>query len=110
MWRGFALRIKVEPLSSPPAKVPGATTRPRGGLQAVRFDGVRVAFVVEGGAYPAIERADLGVNAGEFVAIVGAQRLRQDHASQSRRRIDRAVVGPDRNPRPAASGERGIAV
>jgi NitT/TauT family transport system ATP-binding protein len=38
---------------------------------AVHFEGLRVAFVVEGGAYTAVERADLTVHEGEFVAIVG---------------------------------------
>ena len=66
------MRIKVEPLSSPPAKANrGHNPAAGGGMQAVRFDGVRVAFVVEGGSYPAVERTDLGVDAGEFVAIVG---------------------------------------
>jgi NitT/TauT family transport system ATP-binding protein len=40
-------------------------------VPAVRFDGVRVAFVMEDGAYTAVERADLDVADGEFVAIVG---------------------------------------
>jgi NitT/TauT family transport system ATP-binding protein len=38
---------------------------------AVRFAGVRVAFAMEGGAFTAVERADLDVVDGEFVAIVG---------------------------------------
>jgi NitT/TauT family transport system ATP-binding protein len=38
---------------------------------AIRFDGVRVAFLMEGGAFTAVERADLDVADGEFVAIVG---------------------------------------
>jgi NitT/TauT family transport system ATP-binding protein len=43
----------------------GATAMP------VRFDGVRVAFLVEGGTYTAVERADLTIGEGEFVSIVG---------------------------------------
>ena len=42
-----------------------------GAVPAMSFERVRVAFLVEGGAYPAIEQADLEVQAGEFVAIVG---------------------------------------
>src|ERR1700674_2298597 len=38
---------------------------------ALRFDGVRVAYHVVGGPYTAVERADLVVGDGEFVAIVG---------------------------------------
>jgi len=38
---------------------------------AIRFDRVRVAFLMEGGAFTAVERADLDVADGEFVAIVG---------------------------------------
>jgi NitT/TauT family transport system ATP-binding protein len=38
---------------------------------AVRFDRLRVAFLIEGGAFTAVERADLSVADGEFVAIVG---------------------------------------
>jgi len=38
---------------------------------AVRFDGARVAFVMEGGTFTAVERADLAVGEGEFVSIVG---------------------------------------
>jgi len=44
---------------------------PAAAAPAVRFDGVRVAFVMEGGAFTAVERADLNVADGEFVAIVG---------------------------------------
>jgi NitT/TauT family transport system ATP-binding protein len=40
-------------------------------IPAIRFDGVRVAFLMEGGAFTAVERADLDVADGEFVAIVG---------------------------------------
>src|SRR5690606_35378485 len=50
----------------------------RGGAQgdsaavpAIRFDGVRIAFVVEGGVFTAVDRVDLAVADGEFVAIVG---------------------------------------
>ncbi|HXL69259.1 MAG TPA: ABC transporter ATP-binding protein [Xanthobacteraceae bacterium] len=39
--------------------------------QALRFDGVRVAYQVLGAPYTAVERADLVVGDGEFVAIVG---------------------------------------
>jgi len=38
---------------------------------AMRFDGVGVAYRVERGSYPAVERADLTVEDGEFVSIVG---------------------------------------
>jgi NitT/TauT family transport system ATP-binding protein len=38
---------------------------------AVRFERVRVAYQVENGSYTAVERADLTVGDGEFVAIVG---------------------------------------
>jgi NitT/TauT family transport system ATP-binding protein len=38
---------------------------------ALRFDGVRVTYHVEDGPYAAVERADLVVGDGEFVAIVG---------------------------------------
>jgi NitT/TauT family transport system ATP-binding protein len=37
----------------------------------VRFDGVRVAYVVGPGSYLAVEHADLSVGEGEFVTIVG---------------------------------------
>jgi NitT/TauT family transport system ATP-binding protein len=40
-------------------------------IPAIRFDGVRVAFLMEGGAFTAVERADLAVADGEFVALVG---------------------------------------
>src|SRR5512138_2237565 len=40
-------------------------------VPAIRFDGVRVAFLMEGGAFTAVDRADLAVADGEFVAIVG---------------------------------------
>jgi NitT/TauT family transport system ATP-binding protein len=40
-------------------------------VPAIRFDGVRVAFLMEGGAFTAVERAELSVADGEFVAIVG---------------------------------------
>jgi NitT/TauT family transport system ATP-binding protein len=44
----------------------GSTAAP-----AVHFDRLRVAFLIEGGAFTAVERADLSVADGEFVAIVG---------------------------------------
>ena len=47
------------------------TASPVAATPAVRFDGVRVAFLMEGGAFTAVERADLTVHEGEFVAIVG---------------------------------------
>lgn len=40
-------------------------------VPAIRFDGVGVAFLMEGGAFTAVDRADLAVADGEFVAIVG---------------------------------------
>jgi NitT/TauT family transport system ATP-binding protein len=53
---------KIE--KSGPASSPGA-------IPAIGFNGVRVAFLMEGGAFTAVERADLNVADGEFVAIVG---------------------------------------
>ena len=47
------------------------TASPAAAIPAVRFEGVRVAFLMEGGAFTAVERADLDVADGEFVAIVG---------------------------------------
>lgn len=41
------------------------------GVPAVHFEGVRVAFVLDQGIFTAVERADLTVHEGEFVAIVG---------------------------------------
>jgi NitT/TauT family transport system ATP-binding protein len=41
------------------------------GAPAVRFGGVRVTFVVKDDAFTAVERVDLSVADGEFVAIVG---------------------------------------
>jgi sulfonate transport system ATP-binding protein len=38
---------------------------------AVRLDGVGVAYRFEKGSYPAVERADLTVEDGEFLSIVG---------------------------------------
>jgi NitT/TauT family transport system ATP-binding protein len=38
---------------------------------ALRFDGVRVSYHLEDGPYTAVDRADLVVGDGEFVAIVG---------------------------------------
>jgi NitT/TauT family transport system ATP-binding protein len=38
---------------------------------ALRFDGVRVAYHLESWPYTAVERAELSVGDGEFVAIVG---------------------------------------
>jgi NitT/TauT family transport system ATP-binding protein len=38
---------------------------------AVHFEGVRVAFVLDQGTFTAVERADLTIHEGEFVAIVG---------------------------------------
>lgn len=49
----------------------GGAKSQRGAVPAVYFDGVRVAFVMEGGAFTAVDRADLAVADGEFVAIVG---------------------------------------
>jgi NitT/TauT family transport system ATP-binding protein len=49
----------------------GGMAQPATADPAIRFDGVRVAFVMEGGAFTAVERADLDVADGEFVAIVG---------------------------------------
>jgi NitT/TauT family transport system ATP-binding protein len=49
----------------------GGTAEPAAAAPAIRFDGVRVSFVMEGGAFTAVERADLDVADGEFVAIVG---------------------------------------
>ena len=45
------------------------------------------------GTYTAVERASLDVADGEFVAIVGPDRLRQIDAAQRRRRPASAVVG-----------------
>jgi NitT/TauT family transport system ATP-binding protein len=41
------------------------------GNHALRLDGVRVSYQLKDGAYTAVERADLVVGDGEFVAIVG---------------------------------------
>jgi NitT/TauT family transport system ATP-binding protein len=49
----------------------GGVARPVSAVPAIRFDGVRVAFLMEGGAFTAVERAELDVADGEFVAIVG---------------------------------------
>jgi NitT/TauT family transport system ATP-binding protein len=49
----------------------GGVARPAAAVPAIRFDGVRVAFLMEGGAFTAVERAELDVADGEFVAIVG---------------------------------------
>jgi NitT/TauT family transport system ATP-binding protein len=38
---------------------------------AMRFDGVGVSYRFERGSYPAVERADLTVEDGEFLSIVG---------------------------------------
>src|SRR5712691_7398465 len=38
---------------------------------AVRLEGVGVAYRFETGSYPAVERADLTVEDGEFLSIVG---------------------------------------
>lgn len=46
----------------------GGTAEPAAAAAAIRFDGVRVAFLMEGGAFTAVERADLDVADGEFVA------------------------------------------
>ena len=48
------------------SKMTAAKTAP-----AMRFDGVGVAYRFEKGSYPAIERADLTVENGEFLSIVG---------------------------------------
>jgi NitT/TauT family transport system ATP-binding protein len=49
----------------------GGEALPAARLPAVHFEGVRVAFVLEKGTFTAVERADLTVHEGEFVAIVG---------------------------------------
>lgn len=49
----------------------GGATKYSAAFPAIRFDGVRVAFLMESGAFTAVERADLDVADGEFVAIVG---------------------------------------
>ena len=52
--------------SSATSETAAAKTAP-----AMRFDGVGVAYRFERGSYPAIERADLTVENGEFLSIVG---------------------------------------
>jgi NitT/TauT family transport system ATP-binding protein len=49
----------------------GRGTSPAAGGPAVRLDAVKVAFGINNDAYVAVERADLDVADGEFVAIVG---------------------------------------
>ncbi len=49
----------------------GGTGGTRAAGPAVRFDGVRISFLVEGGAFTAVDHVDLSVADGEFVAIVG---------------------------------------
>jgi len=53
------------------AKIERGAAKPAAAVPAIRFDGVRVAFLMEGGAFTAVDRADLEVADGEFVAIVG---------------------------------------
>jgi NitT/TauT family transport system ATP-binding protein len=49
----------------------GRAAKPAADVPAVRLDAVRVAFGIKNDAYVAVERADLDVADGEFVAIVG---------------------------------------
>ena len=61
---------------------------PRSGLRDVT-----IAFRLGGGVtYTAVEKASLSVADGEFVAIVGSDRLRQVDAAQCRRRTAFAVA------------------
>ena len=74
---------------------------------AVGLSDVTITFRVGNGpGYTAVERASLTVADGEFVAIVGSDRLRQVDLAQCRRRAARAIVGARRHLRlPACRAE-----
>ena len=58
------------------------------------------------GRYTAVENATLAVAPGEFVSVVGPDRLRQVDAAQRRRRAARALVGRAARLRRAARGHQ----